>query len=223
MTTATLSENDLRIRDTVIHQLDWDPEVDASGIGVAAKDGSVTLTGFIDSYSGKLAAERAAKKVRGVRAVANDLQVRLRLTRTDDDLARDAARALELDPLTTGVQCVVHGGHLTLSGTVPSLFRREHAEQVVRRIRGVVGVVNRIEVQPAPAHAKDVRYLITQALHRTADLDARHIEVTVDGSVVTLTGDVTSWAQREAAERAASLAPGVTRVDTRIAVKPPES
>jgi osmotically-inducible protein OsmY len=223
MTTATLSDNDVRIRDAVIHQLDWDPEVDASGVGVAAKDGSVTLTGFIDSYSGKLAAERAAKKIRGVRAVANDLQVRLRMTRTDDDIARDAARALELDPLTAGVQCVVHGGHLTLSGSVPSLFRREHAEQVVRRIRGVAGLVNRIEVEPAAASAKDVRYLITQALHRNADLDARHLDVSVSGSVVRLTGEVTSWAQREAAERAASLAPGVSRVETHIAVKPPES
>ena len=96
MTTATLTEADVRVRDAVMRQLDWDPEVDASAVGVAAKNGTVTLSGFIDTYSGKLAAERAAKRVHGVRAVANDIEVRLRLERTDADIAQDAARALEL-------------------------------------------------------------------------------------------------------------------------------
>jgi osmotically-inducible protein OsmY len=119
MTTMSLTDTDLRVRDSVLRQLDWDPEVDNSAVGAAAKNGVVTLTGYIDSYSGKLAAERAAKRVHGVRAVANDIEVRLRLGRTDSDIAADAARALELrSTVPESVQAVVHDGHITLTGRV---------------------------------------------------------------------------------------------------------
>ncbi len=147
VTTATLTEADVRVRDAVMRQLDWDPEVDASAVGVAAKNGTVTLTGFIDTYSGKLAAERAAKRVHGVRAVANDIEVRLRLERTDADIAQDAARALELHSMIPEtVQAVVHNGHLTLTGKVEWLYQKESAERAVRHIRGVRGVLNHITV-----------------------------------------------------------------------------
>ena len=219
MTTATLTEADVRMRDAVMRQLDWDPVVDESAVGVAAKSGTVTLSGFIDTYAGKLAAERAAKRVHGVRAVANDLAVRLRLERTDPDIAQDAARALELHSLIPeAVQAVVHGGHLTLTGTVQWLYQKETAERAVRHIRGVRGLSNHITVAPKAA-VHDVRHRIVKALHQDADLDARHITVVVSGDTATLTGTVDTWLQRGSAERAAANAPGIAHVDNRIMVQ----
>jgi osmotically-inducible protein OsmY len=221
MTTATLSQIDLRIRDAALQQLEWDSQVDASGIGVTARDDVVTLTGFIDSYAGKLAAERAVKRVRGVRAVANDLQV-TGLERTDTDIATDTARALDLRiTLPSTVQAVVHHGHVTLTGTVHTLFQRAVAEKALRYIRGIKGIVNRIVVMPT-ASATDIRPRIVRALHQDADVDARGIEVLVSGSTVTLTGTVRSWHERISAERAAMHAPGITHVDNRISVVWPE-
>jgi osmotically-inducible protein OsmY len=223
MSTAALTDLDVRVRDRVVHQLDWDPELDASGIGVSAKNGVVTLTGYIDSYSGKLAAERAAKRVRGVRGVANDLEVRLKLGRTDADIAADAVRALELrGSVPATVQAVVHNGHVTLTGLAGWLYQARDAEKAVRHIPGVRGVFNHIEVAGG-AVARDVRHRIVQALHRAADLDARHVRIEVDGDVATLTGSVTTWRQRETAERAAASAPGIARVIDEIAVEPDDT
>jgi osmotically-inducible protein OsmY len=220
MSTATLTDTDIRLRDAVTHQLEWDPDVDASAIGVAAKEGVVTLTGFIDSYGGKLAAERAAKRVRGVRAVANDIAVRLRLARTDDEIARDAARALEIRfNVVPNVQLVVHSGRVTLTGTVEWLHQKIQAEKAVRHVRGVLAVLNHVNVSPRSG-ARDVHHRIVQALHRNADLDARHISVSIHEGVVTLRGTVMSWLERDAAERAAASAPGITRVDNQIVVTP---
>jgi osmotically-inducible protein OsmY len=190
---------DVRLRDAIVRQLDWDPEVDDSAIGVAAKDGMATLTGFIDSYAGKLAAERAVKRVRGVRAVANELTVRLKVGRTDADIATDAARALKLRPgVPESVQAAVHDGHVTLTGKVEWLIQKVHAEESVRHIHGVRGVFNHIEVAPKTT-SRDVRRRIVQALHRNADLDARYINVVLgDDDAVILTGTVGSWSQREA-------------------------
>jgi osmotically-inducible protein OsmY len=218
MTTGTLSPNDIQMREVVEHELEADPRFDASAIGVAAKQGAVTLSGFVDTYVGKLAAERAARRVRGVRAVANDLQVRLKLGRPDDEIARDAARALELrSTVPAGVQATVHSGHVTLTGRVGWQFQRDAAEKAVRYIRGVLGLVNHIEVVPAPS-AADVRRRIAASLHRHADLDTRNIDVQVAGSVATLTGHVSSWTQRLAAEHAAADAAGISRVDNRLDV-----
>lgn len=218
MTSALLTETDARVRDMVLHQLEWDSQVDESQIGVTAKDGAVTLTGFIDSYAGKLAAERAAKRVKGVRAVANDLQVRLRLEFTDADIAADAARALTVRiSLPHAVQAVVHHGVVTLTGTVTTLFQRAVAENAMRHIPGVKSVINRIDTRLS-ATPRDVRREIVRALHRDADLDARRITVTVAGHTVTLTGTVGSWHERTCAERAAMHAPGITEVDNRLSV-----
>lgn len=220
MTTATLTGTDLHLRDAVMHQLDWDPEVNASGIGVAAHEGAVTLSGFIDTYAGKLAAERSAKRVRGVRAVANELQVRLKVARADDEIAHDAARALTLHgSLPDTIQATVHEGHITLTGRVPWLFHKTSAEVTVRHIPGVVSVVNRIEVTPM-ASFRDVRRRITEALHRVADLNARHVNVEIKGSTAMLTGTVSTWGQRELAERAAASAPGIAKVENLIEVTP---
>ena len=223
MTTSTMTEMDVRVRDHVQQQLEWDPEVDASAIGVAAKDGSVTLTGYIDSYAGKLAAERVAKRVRGVRAVANDVEVRLKLDRTDADIAADAAHALDLyASIPKRVQAAVHNGHVTLTGTVAWLFQKTYAEKVVRQIRGVRGVFNHLAVAPR-AVEHDVHHRINAALHRNANLDARRIAVSVAGDTATLTGTVSTWLERDSAERATADAPGIVTVLNRIAVEPVES
>jgi osmotically-inducible protein OsmY len=219
MSTDTLSQLDLRIRDAVEKELAWDSEVDATAIGVAARDGAVTLTGFIDSYAGKIAAERAAKRVRGVRAVANDVQVRLRFDRTDEDIARDTAWVLDFHSVPIDhVQASVHQGHVTLTGTVPSFFRRSVAENAVKHIKGVRHVNNRIEVVSAPS-SSDVQREITRALHRRADIDALGITVSVTGNRVRLTGTVNSWRERSEAEEAASHAPGIAIVVNDIGVR----
>jgi osmotically-inducible protein OsmY len=174
---------------------------------------------LIDTYSGKLAAERAAKRVHGVRAVANDIEVRLRLERTDADIAQDAVRALELrSTIPESVQAVVHSGHVTLTGRVDWLYQKNSAEKAVRHVRGVRNVLNHITVAPRAA-VGDVRYRIVKALHQDADLDARHITVTVSGDTATLTGTVSTWLQRDSAERAAANAPGIAHVDNRILVQ----
>ena len=220
MSTQTLSAHDVRVRESVIQQLEWDPEVDAAAIGVSARDGAVTLTGFIDSYAGKLAAERAAKRVRGVRAVANDIQVRLRLARSDEEIAHDAARALALRVgLPKTVQAAVHNGHITLTGRVPWLYHKTVAELAVRPIAGVSGVIDRIEVVPNSTY-RDVRHRITEVLHRMADVNAKHVAVSVHGTEATLTGTVSSWAQRDAAQYAAEAAPGISVVHNLIEVTP---
>jgi osmotically-inducible protein OsmY len=219
MTTESLSNTDVRVRDAVMRQLEWDPEVDGSAVGVAARKGTVTLTGYIDTYSGKLAAERAVKRVRGVRAVANDIEVRLKLARLDSDIAADVARALELrSTIPAAVQAAVHNGHVTLTGQVNWLFQKREAEKTVRHVRGVRDVTNYIVVAPQ-AVERDVRHRIVEALHRNANLDARHITVTVAGGKAILTGTVGSWLQRESAERAAADAPGISQVENRIAVE----
>jgi osmotically-inducible protein OsmY len=222
MTTAALTGADVRLRDSVIRERDWDSEVDDSAIGVTAKDGVVTLTGFIDSYAGKLTAERVVKRVRGVRAVANDIVVRVKVDATDPDVAAAVALALKLRPgIPSNVQAAVHDGHVTLTGHVDWLHQKELAEAVVRHMGGVRGVLNHIDVTPK-AGQRDVRRRIVQSLHRNADVDARHVDVAVTGDVVTLTGTVSAWSQREAAERGAGSAPGIRRVDNEIRVVPPE-
>jgi osmotically-inducible protein OsmY len=220
MSIASLTEADVRVRNAVWRQLEWDPAVDASAVGVSAKDGAVTLTGYVDTYAGKLAAERAAKRVRGVRVVANDIEVRLMLDRTDADIAADVVEALRLrSTIPRGVQAAVHDGTVTLTGRVDWLLQTRDAEKAVRHIRGVRKVMNHITVTP---HAvdRDVRHRIVEALRRNADLDARHLTVDVDGDKVTLSGTVGTWLQRESAERAAAEAPGIAQVDNRILVEP---
>lgn len=219
MTTASLSETDTLVRDAVMRQLEWDTEVDASEVGVAARDGAVTLTGYINSYPGKIAAERAAKRVRGVRAVANDVQVRLKLPRVDADLAADVVHALRLrSTLPETVQAVVHNGYVTLTGNVNRVMQQRDAEKAVRHVRGIRGLYNHIVVEPG-AIRKDVRHRIVAALHRNANLDAQQISVDTEGDEVILSGSVSTWLQRESAERAAADAPGVAHVENLIVVE----
>ena len=188
MTLASLSRTDVSLRDSVLQELAWDTQVDASGIGVAAKEDAVTLTGFIDSYAGKLAAERAVKRIHGVRAVANDIQVRLRLDRTDEQIAGDAAHALALRAtLPAGVQAAVHSGHVTLTGTVSSLFQRAVAEKAIHDLKGVKEIVNRIEVKPG-ASANSIKRDIVRALHRRGRRPGSTNRGHVNGNAVRLAG-----------------------------------
>jgi len=206
----------------VIRELEWDPECDANDIAVIAKNGTVVLTGFINTYAGKLAAERAAKRVRGVRAVANELGVRLRLERTDTDIALDVAKALTLhSAIPETVQAAVHGGHVTLTGEVEWLYQARGAENVVHHIHGVRDVRNYITVAVRPIE-RDIRQRIGRALHQNANLDARHIAVRVAGDTAELTGTVGTWLQRESAEHAAANAPGIRKVENRLVLDPPE-
>lgn len=220
MTTATITGTDVHVRNAVVRQLDWNPEVDASAIGVTADEGVVTLTGFANSYAEKLAAERVAKRVRGVRAVANDITVRLMVDRTDPDIAHDALQALKLGAAVgDNVQVVVHRGHVTLTGRVEWLFQKVRAERAVKHVPGILGVFNHITVRPVSAQ-RDIQRRIVRSLHHHADLDAHQIKVTVENDKATLTGTVPTWMQREAAEQAAGSAPGITRVDNQILVVP---
>lgn len=217
---TTLTLLDERLKTTVTNQLVWEPDVDATLIGVTATEGIVTLSGYIDTYAGKLAAERAAHRVYGVKAVVNELQVKLATEQIDPDIAQAALDALKnrVDvPLGIGV--TVRDGFITLTGTVQWMFQKAAAGRAVKYLRGVRGVYNYITLKPTIS-PKDVQKKITEALHRHAALDARRIHVETEGPKVVLTGTVGTWIDREEAQRAAWAAPGVFEVDNRINIVP---
>jgi osmotically-inducible protein OsmY len=221
MTIATTQRSDVEIQAEVQAELKWEPRVQATEIGVAVKDGVVTLTGWVDTYTKRWAAEEAAHRVRGVKAVANDIEVRLGTggERTDPEIAAAAARALQWDALLVPekIDVTVSKGWLTLKGTVDWQYKKQEAERVVRHLPGVKGVSNLIDVKPKLQPA-EIKKQVEQALVRSAQTDAERISVEVDGSKVTLKGTVRAWAERQEAERAAWRAPGVTVVDNRINV-----
>jgi osmotically-inducible protein OsmY len=213
---------DSEIKKDVEQELRWDPDISADDIAVTVKGGVVTLAGFVRSYSQKWQAERDAKRVQGVSAVANDLEVRLPVIdqRPDPEIARDAVAALKLQlPYSADfIKAIVSNGWITLEGEVEWHFQKERAEEAVRRVRGVKGVVNSILIKPRVSPA-DVKRRIEEALKRSAEVDASRISVETNGAIV-LKGTVRSWAEREEAERAVWSAPGVTKVENRIAVTP---
>jgi osmotically-inducible protein OsmY len=214
---------DSALRDDVLHELEWEPSVDAAHIGVAVKDGIVTLTGTVTSYAEKFAAENAAKRVYGVRAVVNEIEVKLpgSSVRTDEDIARDCVNAIKANiSIPDGkVKVTVSSGWVTLEGQVDWQYQKDAAENAMRYIRGVRGVTNLITVKPRVS-PEEIKAKIEEALKRTAELDARRITVEVDGGKVILRGSVRSWAEREAAEREAWAAPGVYSVEDLITVEP---
>ena len=214
---------DRELQQHVQNALDWEPSVDATAIGVTVDGGVVTLRGDVGSYAEKHAAERTALHVYGVKAVANDINVRLSSAyqRSDSDIAKAAVAALRWNTLLPSdrLGVTVTDGWITMTGTVDWQYQKEAAARAVRDLTGVKGVTNSIIFQPR-IKAGDVAAKIEAAFKRSAEIDARRINVTAQDGKVILTGNVHSWSERQQAESAAWAAPGVTQVDDRLAVIP---
>jgi osmotically-inducible protein OsmY len=221
---AVSFDTDENTQRNVLEELKWDTHVQPNEIGVVVKDGIVSLTGWVDSYLKKPAAEEAAHRVLGVKAVANDIEVHLPgfAERTDADLAAAVLNALRWDAAIPAgkVDVTVSQGWVTLKGEVDHYFQKRDAEPAIERISGVRGVSNLLTVKPQPV-PQDLKSQIQKALVRNAQTDASRITVEVQGSEVVLRGTVSSYAEKKAAEETAWSAPGVTEVDNRIIVSIP--
>jgi osmotically-inducible protein OsmY len=215
--------SDSEIERDVKDEFQWEPDLDATDIAVSVKQGVVTLAGFVRSYTDKYEAEAAAKRVAGVVGLANDLEVRMPSVdeRPDPDIARDAVAALKAQlPISwENMKVIVKNGWVSLEGNVEWQYQKNTAETSVRRIKGVKGVINSITLKPR-AQPQEIKRKIEDAFKRNAEVDANRIQVEADGSEIILKGTVRSWIEREEAERVAWSAPGVTRVEDRIAVAP---
>lgn len=216
-------KSDEEIRKDVEDELRWDPDIDITDVAIGVKDGVVSLNGFVPSYAMKSASEAAVKRVGGVVAVANDIEVRVPAIdqRPDPDIARDAVQTLraQLPYSSQHIRVIVQDGWITLEGEVEWNYQRERAEDAVRWTKGVKGAVNAIQVKPRVAPT-DIKKKIEEAFRRHAELDADQIEVEAHDDEVILRGTVHSWSEREEAERAAWAAPGVKRVLDQLAIRP---
>jgi osmotically-inducible protein OsmY len=212
--------SDSDIKRDVEDELRWDLDLDATDIAVTVKDGIVALAGFTRSYSDKLEAEAAAKRVAGVLGVANDIEVRLPALdqRADPEIARDAIAAIrDRVPVSEQIRVLVRNGWITLEGEVEWNHQRAAVESAVWRVKGIKGVTNSIKIKPRIA-AGEIKQKIEEAFRRSAEIDANRITVEAHEGEVILKGVVRSWAERQEAERVAWTAPGVRRVENRITI-----
>jgi osmotically-inducible protein OsmY len=213
--------DDKTLRNNILAALDWEPSINATEIGVTVDKGVVTLTGHVQTYPERFTAEKIVKQVKGVRAVAEEIEVRPRFTKTwaDDEIAKRAVNILDWDVTVPNeaIQVKVQNGIVTLSGEVEWNFQKAAAEKAIRKLGGVLGVTNLITLK-THAQASDIKNRIEQALKRNAQLEADSIRVKVDGSKVILEGEVKAWYERDVAENAAWAAPGVKSVDDRLAI-----
>jgi osmotically-inducible protein OsmY len=213
--------SDLQLRQDVLDELEFEPSVNAAHIGVAANKGVITLTGFVMNYAEKAAAERAIRRVKGVKAIAEEIEVRLPsdTKRSDDEIA---ARTLDILKWQVGlpadrITVKVEKGMVTLTGDVDWQFQKTDAEHVVHKLTGVIDVVNQIRVA-SPVRASEVKEKIQKALERSADVEASRITVQTEGGRVVLSGKVRAWYERDIAERAAWSAPGVIEVQDHLTI-----
>ncbi|WP_064696288.1 BON domain-containing protein [Rhizobium aegyptiacum] len=213
--------DDITLRQNIIDELDFEPSIDAANIGISVEEGIVTLTGHVGSYSEKDTAERVVKRIKGVRGIAQEIEVRIfgNHETSDDDIARRAANMLDWNVSVPkgAIQVKVQKGWVTLTGKAEWQYQKNAAADAVRNLAGVVGLSNLIEISPSVS-AADVKKRIEDAFKRDAALESQGIRVEVSGGSVTLKGKVHTWSERRAAERAAWSAPGIKTLNDQIAI-----
>ncbi|AZO41569.1 BON domain-containing protein [Mesorhizobium sp. M7D.F.Ca.US.005.01.1.1] len=211
--------SDRDIKQDLENELKWDPDINATDVGVTVKKGVVSLTGYVPFYMQKYEAENAAKRVKGVLGIANDIEVQLPSShqKTDPELARAAIEAIsiELPASHERFKVIAKDGWLTLEGDAEWQYQRNQAESATRKLHGVKGVINRVVLKPRVAPV-EIKAKIETAFKRSAEVDAQQISVTADGGEVILAGAVSSWSEKQEAERTAWRAPGVVRVHNHI-------